>query len=177
MAYKVRKTLEPLAYALVKAFNETREALVSTNVHYDVSEQGNQGDFRDPSHTALAVDAADATDETTLVVLVNQIKAVYTQHGEDAVAHKIADATNVITNADATNAATAITLVNEEKDIYEAHRASTTHHANADGTNTVTNADATNQATAITLANEIKDDVTAHILAALGGHSLRLVAP
>lgn len=169
MAIRSRKSGDAPAYAVVAALNATVESLVGSAVHYSITEDPLLGDdFRNPSQTNAQIDSADATDEATLVTLVNEIVDVYGLHIADDLAHKVADTDNAVTNADATDAATAATLITEVKGNYNTHRASTTFHANADSTNEVTNADATDQATAITLANEVKADINAHVIDAAG---------
>lgn len=206
MAIRSRKTLEAIGYALVKAFNTSRKRGVRSPVtnadatdaatavtlvneikglinalavsHYDpTSASGDQGDFRDPAATTLSVLSANATDAATLLTLTNEIKVVYSRHIADAVAHDLADATNVVTNADATNTATAVTLLNEIKGDHNTHLTEAGVHPNDDNTNDVTNANATDEATAITLANEIKADVNAHIASAPDGTAVELVTP
>lgn len=182
--FKLERQDQPLIYALVKALNETRVALVGSNVHYETTESGvGLGHWRNPVHTDLAVDAANASDLATLITLCEGsgatlgIRQVYNRHIADAEAHKQADTTNTIAAATVTDLATAQTFLNEVKTDYNAHIGSTTFHAAADATNTVTAANATDQATAETLANEIKTDLNAHITAALAGHGIRVSVP
>lgn len=176
MGAKVRSTTHDALFALVKAHNDTRRALVSTNVHASPTGRAS-GNFAEPTFTTLSVTAANATNEPTLVTLTLQLLAVYAEHLGDDVGHKVKDAVNVIAAATPTNTATCITALNELKADYNLHRASTTYHYNADATNAVTSADATDLASAQTLANEIKTDLNAHIAAALGGTGIDLVAP
>jgi hypothetical protein len=176
MGAKVRSTTHDALFALVKAHNDTRRALVSTNPHASATGKVS-GSFIDPTFAALAVSAANATNEATLVTLTVQLLAVYAEHIADDVGHKVQDTANVIAAAVPTNTATCVTALNELKADYNLHRASTTYHYNADATNAVASADANNEASAITLANEIKTDLNAHIIAALGGFGIDLVAP
>lgn len=176
MGAKVRSTTHDALFALVKAHNDTRRALVSTNVHASATGRVS-GDFTNPSFAALAVTAVNATNEATLVALTVQLLAVYADHVADDVAHKVRDGVNVVAAAVPTNTATCVTALNELKADYNLHRASTTYHYTADATNAVSSADANNEASAITLANEIKTDLNAHIIAALGGFGIDLVAP
>lgn len=176
MGAKVRSTTHDALFALVKAHNDTRRALVASNVH--ASSTGKvSAPFIDPVFSALAVSAANATNEATLVTLTVQLMAVYAEHLADDVGHKVKDTANAVAAAIPTTTATCITALNELKADYNLHRASTTYHYNADGTNAVTAVDATNEASAITLANEIKADLNAHIAAALGGFGIDLVLP
>jgi hypothetical protein len=122
----------------------------------------------------VTITAANASDLATSLTLVNQIKSVYGTHVADAVAHEVADSTNVIAAPEATSLATAITLANELKADYNTHRASTTFHVNADSTNAVASANATDQTSLNTLLNEMKTDINAH-LAGASGYGLRVV--
>lgn len=168
MPIRARKINDELVYALVKATNDQSVAAVGSNVHYGATEKPvRSDDFRNPTEgDALTVESANASDESTLVTLVNDIKVIYGFHIGDGLVHDEVDATNVVTNVDATDAATAATLITEIKADYNAHRTDTDAHPNSDSTNAVTNADATDQATGITLANEVKADLNAHITAA-----------
>lgn len=164
--------VDDVAYAVARAINDTRRALVSTNAHADVTPELVSGDWRNPTVTAAAVSAANATNAATLLTLCKDIRAILALHFGDSCAHKLADPASIA--AEPTATASCITSLNSWKAAYNTHRASTTYHYNADGTNAVAADDATDEATAITLANEIKADLNAHILLALGGHSVRI---
>lgn len=166
--------VDDVAFAVAKAINDTRRALVSTNVHADTTPELTSGSYKNPTVTNAAISAANASDLATLVALCKDIRVIYALHIADSVAHKVADTVDVVAAAEPSNLATAITFLNECKTDYELHRASTTYHYTADATNTIVAADATDQATSQTLANELKTDINAHILAALGGHGVRI---
>ena len=172
MGFRVNGKVDAVAYALAKALNDTRRALVSTNFHADTTPELTSGSFKDPSATTAAVSTTNASSEATLITLCKDIRAIGLLHLRDAVAHKVADTSSV--SAEPTATASCITFLNAFKATYNTHRASTTYHYNADATNTVTSADATDEASAITLANEIKTDLNAHIAGALGGHGVRI---
>jgi hypothetical protein len=179
MALKVRKGSGAVQAALVSEFNKLRAqaAVSATKFHSDVTSKATTGDHSAPAAVAQLIDAPDATDLATSLVLVNQIKKYYNAHAADAVAHKAADAANAVSAVDATNLATAQTLANEIKTDYTAHIASTTYHHSADATNTIAAANASDQGTLNTLLNEIKADFNAHIQSAPTGHSVVLVDP
>lgn len=59
------------------------------------------------------VTSPNATDQTSLNTLLNEIKGDYNAHRVLLASHPVADATNVVTSANATDLATSITLVNE----------------------------------------------------------------
>ncbi len=177
MAYQIRKVNDAMVNALVKALNDTRVGLVSTEVHHDVTARSATGDVRDPTAVALTVDAAVASDLPTLLTLSNQAKSVYGIHIANTHVHLVADATNTVAAADATDLATAQTLLNELKADYNTHRSEAGVHTNDDSGNAVAAADATNQATAETLANEIQTDLNAHMADALAGNGVQLIGP
>ena len=122
----------------------------------------------DVNDTTNPVTSSDATNQTTLNTLLNEIKTDYNAHRVSTTFHDAADSTNAVTSADATDAATSVTLANEIKTDYNAHRSQADVHPHDDSANEVTSADATNEATCITLANEIKTDYNAHLTATAG---------
>ncbi len=113
--------------------------------------------------TTNIVTSDDATDQTTVNTLLNEIKGDYNAHRVSTAFHEIADNTNAVTSADSTSEATAVTLANEIKADYNAHRSQAGVHYDDDAGNTVTSSDATNLTTAIILANEIKLDYNSHL--------------
>ena len=122
----------------------------------------------DVNDTTNAVTSSDATNQTTLNTLLNEIKTDYNAHRISTTFHDAADSTNTVTSADATDAATSVTLANEIKTDYNAHRSQADVHPHDDSANAVSSADATDEATCITLANEIKTDYNAHLTATAG---------
>lgn len=173
MAYQARsKRADEVAYLVAHAVNATRAALVSTNVHKDTTPEMVSGDWRNPTVTAAAVSAANASDAATLLTLCKDIRAILALHFGDSVAHKVADASSIA--AEPTDTTTCISSLNSWKSAYGTHIASTTYHYTADATNTIAASNASNEATAITLANEFKTDLNAHIALALGGHGVRI---
>ena len=111
-----------------------------------------------------AVSSDDATDQTTLNTLLNEIKADYNAHRVSTTFHDAADSTNVVDAADASDLDTSKTLANQIKAKFNSHRGQSGVHPNYDLRHEVTSADATNLATGITLANEEKADYNAHLL-------------
>jgi hypothetical protein len=175
MALDIRNLPDEIVYGLVAAHNEQLAESVGTDhVHLDVTSDTNRADYKNPTKSSVQVTAATATDETTLVTLVNGIKSVVNRHFADTVAHDTATSA-AISVADATNAATALTLINDIKGKFNTHRGASNVHFNNDAGNEVTNADGTNQATSITLANEVKGDVNSHIVLAPPGTFIKLV--
>lgn len=133
---------------------------------------------------STAIATADATNEATLVVLANALKASYNAHCASACSassgqgvHIAADGANLVAAATATDTASAITLLNELKGDYNTHRASTSFHATADSTNAISAANATDEAEAITLANEAKGDLNAHYARAFANQAVEVVDP
>jgi hypothetical protein len=129
--------------------------------------------------TANVVAAANASDQTTLNTLLNEIKADYNLHRASTTYHQAADATNVVSASDATTLATSLALVKEIKQDFNAHRHNASAHFVVDGGNEASSP-APNQlldgssdvitaemtlAQAITLANELKTDYNAHLAA------------
>lgn len=113
--------------------------------------------------TTNVVTSANASDQSTLEDLLNEIKADYNAHRISTTFHNAADTTNVVTSADATNLATALTLANEIKLDFNAHRVLAGVHTKNDPVNKIVSPDATTLATCITLANEIKTDYNTHL--------------
>ena len=175
MSIPARKHLESLLGAIVKAFNEDRKARVSTNVHYSPTAIALTGDPRNPSVTAFAISAANASDLATSLTLAKEIRAKLQYMALDDVAHKVQDPTFASLAAEPNDLATAITFANDAKAKYGVHIASTTYHATADATNTIAAANASDQSSLNTLLNELKTDINAHVLAALAGYSVRIM--
>ncbi len=118
--------------------------------------------------TSTTIGATNASDQSTLETLLNEIKTDYNTHIASTTYHIAADSTNAVSSANASNLATALTLVNEIKADYNAHRILSGVHLGTDPDNIVASDTATDLATAITLANEIKADYNIHILSAGG---------
>ncbi len=170
----VRKTPDNVAYALVAASNQRMVDGIASFFHLNRTELTNSSDYRAPTVTRLSISSATATDETTLVTMVNELKADINTHFADTIAHNTAVSSAVAT-ATATNAATAVTLVNALKTAYNAHLTASNVHYTNDSTNAVSSAAATDQATAITMANEMKGDFNAHVASAPAGTFINLV--
>lgn len=161
MARVVRKT-SPEQADWAACINELKTQIgASTKFHLDASE--------------VTVTAADATDLATSLTLVNQLRAVFEFHKNDALALKALDATTMTAPA-ATDLASAITLANELKADYNVHIASATVHFNADATNGIAASNATDQSSLNTLLNELKTDMNAHMADAPSAKSVRLVS-
>lgn len=178
MAFTVRKNLDTALYAFTKALNGVRanEAVSGSFFHADVTST-TSGDFTNPVATAMTSTAATAADLPTTITLANELKHKYNLHLADAVAHKVADVTNVVTSADAVDLASVETLLNSLKTEFNLHIASTTYHYTADSSNTVSTANATNLSTAEALANAIQTSFNAHIQSAPAGSGIALVSP
>lgn len=174
MAINVRGMPDEVLHALVAANNQRLLDGISTSAHLDRTATTDARDYKSPTVTRVTVTHAAATDPTTRVTLVNQIKDVLDVHFADAIAHNTATSA-AVTIADATDAATAITLVNNIKSVYNTHLAAAGRHYTNDSTNTVTNADATDATTLETLVNEIRGDVIAHLASAPAGHYINIV--
>jgi hypothetical protein len=170
----VRKTPDNVAYALVAAANQRQVDGISTFFHLNRTETTDSSDYRAPTVTRMAISAAVASNEATLVALANELKADINTHFADTIAHNTAVSSAVATAA-ATNTATANTLLNALKAAYNTHLSAANVHYTNDATNTIAAADATNEATGITLANELKTDFTAHIASAPAGTYIRLI--
>lgn len=150
MATVVRKTT-PEVSLWATAVNAVKTQIgAGSAYHLDVSE------------VTVTAGNGDGTLATALT-LVNQLAAVYTFHIADALAHKAADATDVLTvSYPVATLANAESLANNIKAKYNLHIASTSAHFNADITNGVTAADATDQGTLDTLITQIKAKLNAH---------------
>lgn len=79
------------------------------NLHCAVA----SGQHHKAADATNVVTVADASDETTLVALVNDIKAKLTAHMASTSVHYFADTKHAVTTADATDTATAIALLAE----------------------------------------------------------------
>jgi len=89
-----------------------------------------------------AVDIVSATNQVSLIILVNRLKYLYNRHIDrgvigDGVVHKIADTINVIVEPDAFNIETAISLVNIMSDSFNAHRTQIDVHYVDDPVNSI----------------------------------------
>lgn len=115
--------------------------------------------------TTNLVTATDATDQTTLNTLLNEIKSDYNVHRILTTFHDAADNANVITSANASDLNTSMTLANEIKTDINAHRSQSGIHPYDDEGNIITSDNGTDLATTIILANEIKVDYNAHLTA------------
>lgn len=175
MAFETRNVPDAMVFALVAAWNYRQEAAVGSFFHADIT-QRTTGDYRAPTVTNDTVTAANGTDLTTNITLVNQMKAVMNRHFVDPRAHNTA-VSAVVTTADATDQTTAITLANALKTAYNTggHINASNVHFNTDGTNTVSAAAATDLATLQTLNNEMKGDFNAHVISAPAGAMINLV--
>ncbi|MEA3281674.1 MAG: hypothetical protein U9Q68_03805 [Euryarchaeota archaeon] len=122
----------------------------------------------DVNDTTNSITSANASDQTTLNTLLNEIKSDYNAHVASTTFHDSADSTNTVTSADASDLATSMTLANEIKTDYNAHRNQADVHPHDDSGNVVSSADGTDLATTITLANEIKTDYNAHLTGTVG---------
>jgi hypothetical protein len=176
MAFKTRNMPDAMVFALVAAWNHRQEAAVSTFFHADITQVTTDADYRAPTVTNDTVTAANGTDLTTNITLVNQMKAVMNRHFVDPRAHNTA-VSAVVATANATDLATAVTLVNALKAAYNTggHINGAGIHFTNDGTNTVAAANATDLATLQTLNNEMKGDFNAHVISAPAGAMIQLV--
>lgn len=176
MAYRTRRVTDALLYALIAQHNAKQEASVSAFFHADTTQVTSASDYRNPTVTALAVTAANATDLATSLTLVNQEKLILNIHFQDPRAHNSA-VTAVVATANATDLATANTLANALKTAYNTggHINASNVHFNNDATNTIAAAAATDQTTLNTLLNELKTDVNAHIISAPLGAMIQIV--
>lgn len=85
------------------------------------------------------VAVADATNQTTLNDLLNDIKSKANAHRVQATVHVVDDTTNVIAAADAADLATSLTLLNQEVSMYNRHLIDTASHTVADRLNPLRN--------------------------------------
>jgi hypothetical protein len=116
--------------------------------------------------TVNTVSAANASNEDTLITLVNSIRAAYEAHRVDAANyHYLTDTENIITLSPATDLATAYSLALELKSDFNSHLSSM-GHVTDDLLNMVTTADPTGSADlpgCIALANSIKSKFNLHL--------------
>ena len=115
--------------------------------------------------TSNPITSTNATDQTNLNTLLNEIKTDYNLHRVSTTYHDAADNINDITSNDASDLNTSIALANEIKIDYNAHRNEGGVHPYDDDGNDVTSANGTDLATTIVLANEIKGDYNEHLVA------------
>lgn len=163
----IRSNDTSLIQALIKANQQSMLDAVGSSAHKAKS-ANTTGDFANPIVTVLQVTQATATDVTTSVALVNNIKVVINDHFNDVPPHNTTTSSQV-TTASATDLTSGVTLANALKTAINASFTSTSVHYTSDTTNTVTNANATDQTTLDTLLNEMKTKVNAHIKSAPGG--------
>ncbi|HEU4728393.1 MAG TPA: hypothetical protein VFT22_10900 [Kofleriaceae bacterium] len=149
--------------------------VLTPNYHYDVSAI-TTGSFDNPTHTALQITSATATDLPTVLTMCAEIASKWPMHISDAVAHAAADATNTLANAAPIDQTSANTFLNDAKTKINAHLIQATVHAVNDTVNTISAANASNLATSITLVNAIKAALNPHILRAPPGFGVQLVA-
>ena len=175
MAFRTRKTIDEMTFALVAAWNAKQEASVASFFHADIT-QITSGQYQSKTVTNDTVTAANASDLATSITLVNQLKAVINRHFADTFAHNTAVSAQ-ITTADAATLLTEVqTLANAIKTAYTTHLSASNVHFNNDATNTIAAANATDQSTANTLLNELKADFNAHLISAPLGNMIRLVS-
>lgn len=145
--------------ALVAEYNGLIDALGQTGVllHHEEAADSEK------------ISTADATDLTTVVALVNEIRTDYIAHIASTAKHSAADTTNTVTAAAATDQATVNTLANELKTDISAHDDDAGHRgAGGEGSTVsapvaVTTANATDLATSLTLVNALKVAYNKHI--------------
>ena len=114
--------------------------------------------------TTNTIISNNATNQTTVNTLLNEIKNDYNAHRVSTTFHDIADSTNDVSSADASDLGTSMTLANEIKSNYNDHRSQSGVHQHDDSENIVTAADAVDLATCITLTNEIKTNYNEHLV-------------
>ena len=114
--------------------------------------------------TTNTIISNNATNQTTVNTLLNEIKNDYNVHRVSTTFHDIADSTNDVSSADASDLGTSMTLANEIKSNYNDHRSQSGVHQHDDSENIVTAADAVDLATCITLTNEIKTNYNEHLV-------------
>jgi len=178
MAIQVRKAGPSIERALLSEYNSLRGtvAVAGSKYHKDVTSSATSGDFNTPtSGAAVNSVAPTAADLPTVLVMANELKAVYNTSILDATAHKVADVTNAVVTANATDQGTANTLLNAIQTQFNLHCVSTTYHYTADTTEGTTAA--TTLGTSITLANNLKTKINAHINSSPAGSSLTLIEP
>lgn len=177
MAYLVRNTPDALTYALVKSYNLLKRdvAPLASKFHADVTSKILAGDeYTSPASTPDIITTADSTDLPTLIILITACQLAWKRHIADALAHKVADATNVLVAAVPTDLATCQTANNELKTAFNGHDDVLTWHYTADAD--IATANQSDLATGITLANAWKAKFNTHIQSAPAAPSL-LVGP
>lgn len=174
MAINVRKTPDVVLHALVVANNQRLVDGIASFFHLDQTARTSGADYLNQSVTRLTVTSATATDSTTAIVMVNDVKSVLNEHFADTIAHNTA-VTTAVSTATATDTTTAITLANAIKTAYGTHRTESSVHYTNDSTNTVSAANATDATTLITLVNELKTDLNAHMASAPAGMYMNLI--
>lgn len=171
----IRRMPNHLTYALVAAHNAEQLALVSTTYfHLKPMTVTDMTDYQRPTEANISVSSANASDLTTSLALVNELKVLMNAHFRDDVAHDSAVSAEV-TTVDATDLATAQTLANALKTAWNTHLSAANVHYNNDGTNAIAAANASNQGTLNTLLNEMKTDFVAHFLNAPPGTYINVV--
>jgi hypothetical protein len=178
MAITARRTEKARLVALITAYNlwkrEVTETLTSYP-HCDVSSKTTWDDVS-PTTTPDICSSASATTLPTVILRANNAKAVWNRHVADAVAHKAADSTNVITSPNASDQTTSNTLLNELKADINLHMSQAGVHFTDDGINAVSSPDASDLGTSETLANEIYTVINAHIQFGPDSPSVKITA-
>ena len=108
-------------------------------------------------------DLADATDDETLLVLLNDLKGLVNDHFAAETYHRAADTTNLIEAEEAINGSTAFDLCNELKADLNAHMIEAGVHMVDDAANRITIADCVDTDTCYLLANQIKAKFNSHL--------------
>lgn len=129
-------TLSVPVAALVTLANDLR---TKTLAHYAMG----SGTHNSADASSGAGIGSAATDETTAINLINQIRAADILHAANATAHNSADTVSFASlPAAATNGPTAVALGNAVKAAHGVHIANASVHDAADSTNTITAANA-----------------------------------
>ena len=188
MALTIRRLEPAAAVALAIAHNKLCASLVGANFHADQTSLTTTDGYISASAAVLTVSAANAADLPTSLVLCANLVQVAKMMMADAVstnavsagAHKVPDATNLVTvNALATavDLASAILVANGIKTAHNAHCSQAGVHYSNDGTNTIAASNATDLPSLITLLNASKTALNAHIAAAPTVPMINLVSP
>lgn len=109
------------------------------------------------------VTSADASDQTSVNTLLNEIKSDYNTHRASTTYHRAADSTNAVSSSDASNLATSLTLANEIKADFNAHLIQSGSHMTDDLSNFVYLEDAVDLTTVEDLANQLKSKYNEHV--------------
>jgi len=182
MAITIRKIPGALMFGVALALNAFVRAFVdneTTLAHYDITSTAG-GDYTAPTSSPLQVVSSSTADLAHVITMAEEIRAVLVVHLSDAIAHKVADTTNLalITLTavpTATDQATVNTLLNAISTALTAHDSQSGVHAHNDGTNLITAPAATNLATSKALAADARAQTNAHITTAWPSPFLNLV--